>query len=288
MSFGPILAATIVTADVEKAERTYRAGLGLTVITSGRLPAAIATAWGAPDLADARWIGLASSSEGLGGLRLVEVPDPPVDALPLASLGWGATEISIIDVDARAAAMTAAGFRVVSPPRPLGSDAQIRAAQFAGPDGEAIYVTDVRAYQGPFEVRRAEHPVEGCFIAVLAAADLEAARDFYETGYGTHRVTDRPVLVPALTKQLGLAEGEMVRISSQQLSGGCLLEIDAYPAGTPERPRASGLPAGVAMMTFSAPVVGPGGPAIWPYRGRPVKVVRGVAGELIELVGHPA
>jgi catechol 2,3-dioxygenase-like lactoylglutathione lyase family enzyme len=285
MSLGPILAATIVTADVDKAERVYRAGLGLMVIASGRLSAAIAAAWGAPDLAGARWIGLASTSEGLGGLRLVEVPDRPADALPLASLGWAATEISVIDVDGRAATMDKAGFRVISPPLPLGSNSQIRAAQFAGPDGEAIYVTDVRAYEGPFEVRHAEHPVEGCFIAVLAAADLDAARHFYETGYGTRRVTDRPVVVPCLTKQLALADGEMVRISSQQLDGGCLLEIDAYPPRTPPRPRASGLPAGVAMMTFAGPADGPAGPAEWPYRGRPTQTVRGAAGELIELVG---
>ncbi len=286
MSLGPILAATLVTADIDKAERTYRAGLGLTVIESGRIPDEIATAWGAPDLTGARWIGLASSDEGLGGLRLVDVPDPPPDALPLASLGWGATEISVIDVDGRAAKMSKAGFRVISPPRPLGSNPQIRAAQFAGPDGEVIYVTDVRAYEGPFEVRRAERPVEGCFIAVLATADLEAARHFYEAGYGTRRVTDRPVVVPALTKQLGLAEGEMVRISSQQLAGNCLLEIDAYPVGTPARPRASGLPAGVAMMTFAGPAKGPAGPAEWPYRGRALEVVRGAAGELVEVVGQ--
>ncbi len=285
MSLGPILAATIATADIDKAERIYRAGLGLMVIASGRLPASVAGAWGAPELTGARWIGLGSSDEGLGGLRLVEVPGLPADALPLASLGWAATEISVIDVDGRAATMSKAGFSVISPPRPLGSNAQIRAAQFAGPDGEAIYVTDVRAYEGPFEVRRAVHPVEGCFIAVLATADLEAARHFYEAGYGTRRVTDRPVMVPALTKQLGLADGEMVRISSQQLDGGCLLEIDAYPPQTPPRPRAGGLPAGVAVMTFAGPASGPPGPAGWPYRGRPVETVRGAAGELIELVG---
>jgi catechol 2,3-dioxygenase-like lactoylglutathione lyase family enzyme len=286
MSLGPIIAATIATADIERAAEVYRAGMGLGVFASGHLCASAASAWGTPDLAGARWIGLNSGGDELGALRLVEVPDLPADPLPLASLGWAATEISVIDVDARASAMADAGFEVLSPPLPLGSNPNIRAAQFAGPDREAIYVTDLRSYQGVFDVRRATRPVDRCFIAVLAAGDLEAARDFYETTYGTCRVTDRPVIVPALTRQLRLAEGEQVRISSQQIDEGCLIEIDAYPVGTPERAKAGGLPAGVAMMSFSGGARGPCGPDDWPYRGRPVDVVRGAAGELIEVIGE--
>ena len=286
MSFGPIIAATIATADIDRSAAVYEAGMGLTPFASGRLAASIAASWGVPALAGARWAGLGSGGDELGGLRLVEVADLPADPLPLASLGWAATEISVMDVDARAAAMQAAGFEVLSPPLPLGSNPQIRAAQFAGPDREAIYVTDLRSYQGVFDIRRATRPVDRCFIAVLAAGDLEAARAFYEETYGTRRVTDRPVVVPALTRQLRLAEGETVRISSQQIDEGCLIEIDGYPHGTPPRPTAGGFPAGVAMMSFAGPAKGEPGPADWPYRSRRVDHIRGAAGELIEVIGE--
>jgi catechol 2,3-dioxygenase-like lactoylglutathione lyase family enzyme len=288
MSLGPILAATIAAADLDRATRLYTAGLGLAVMEAGRVPASLAEAWGAPALAGARWVGLGGGGDPIGGLRLVELGEAIPDGHSLASLGWAAAEISVIDVDARAAAMTRSGFRLLGAPRPLGSNPLIKAAQLAGPGGEVLYVTDVRAYEGPLELRRAERPVDRCFIAVVATADLEATRDRYETGFGTRRVSDRPVVVPVLTASLHLAEGATVRISSQQLQGDCLVEIDAYPPATPARPRVKGLPVGVAMMTLAGPAVGSPGPHAWPYGGRPLEVRRGAAGELIELVGAPS
>jgi catechol 2,3-dioxygenase-like lactoylglutathione lyase family enzyme len=288
MSFGPILAATVATGDLDHAIRCYTAGLGLSVIDGGEVSAALAAAWGAGDLAGARWAGLAGGGDEIGGLRLVETGGPAVDALPLASLGWAAAELSVAGVDHRVRVMTEAGFRVLGAPRPLGSNPDIRAAQLAGPDGEALYITDVSAHDGAVALRRATRPVDRCFIAVLASADLEAARGCYEGTFGTRRVSDRQVGIPVLTARLGLAPGETVRISSQQLAGDCLIEIDAYPPATPPRPMRRGLAAGVAMMTFAGPANGPPGPAAWPYRGRPTEMRRGGAGELIELVGAAA
>lgn len=283
---GPILAATIATTDLGRAVAAYGAGLGFRPVADGTVPAALARAWGAADLAGARWSLLAPDGQASpGALRLVTVPGPRRDARPLSSLGWAAAELSVADPDSLIPDLEGAGFRVLGPCRPLGSNPAIRAMQVAGPDGEVLYLTDIRAYDGALDLYRAERPVDRCFIAVLAAPDLDAARGWYEARFSVDRVSDRQVPVPVLTSAWGQGSDQAVRISSLQLAGGCLIETDGYPSETPPRPRSGGLPLGIAAMSFLTD--GAGGTPIDmpPYDGRPVAVHRGAAGELIELVG---
>ena len=152
------------------------------------------------------------------------------------------------------------------------------------PAGAALYLTDVSAYDGALDLHGADHASRRCFIAVLASLDLEADRDWL-VGQGIGRIaTDRGVGVPVLQDTLGLDAAETVRISSLQLAGGCLIEIDAYPQRAAPRPTASGWPTGVAMVTLRAP--GVEGEALdeAPYRGRRARIDRLPGGALLERV----
>lgn len=283
---GPILSATVSVPDLDAAADAYGRWLSLEPVARGRLGDAVATAWGSPAAAGRRTVTMAPPAGGPGGIRLVETDAPPPP--PLATPGWAAAELAVIDVPAIARRLEGGPFRVLGPPRPLGSNPDILAMQVAGPGGEALYLTDLRAYSGAFRLAKARTPVDRTFIAVLAAPDLEAARAIYERRLGAVRVTDRPVAVPVLSAAMDLPATAEHRISTLQIAGECAVEIDQLPPGRPARPvGADGLAGGVVAMTFAVPAIdgpslrGPDGP---PYEGRPFAVLTGAAGERIELV----
>lgn len=266
---GPILCMTIATPDLAQSAEACARAFGARQVAGGTIDAAMAAHWQAPALAGRAWALLS------GGLRLVETA--PADTAPLASLGWAAAEISVMDADAVVARACAAGFRPLGAVRQLGSTPAIRAGQIAGPEGAAFYVTDVSGYTGALDLSGATGD-GACFIAVLASGDLEADRAWLETNGIGRRVTDRDVAVPVLRDTLGVPS---LRLSSLQLAGGCLIEIDGYPAATPPRATALGLPAGVAMLTLRGPVEGSARPE---HGGRAARVDRLPGGALLERV----
>ncbi len=284
ISAGPILWITLSTPDLDASLWAWDAGLGLTVQERGIVSGTLAGAYGAPALSGARWALLGGR---LGGIRLIETEAGADDDAPLASLGWAAAELSVADADAACGRAVRAGFGLLGAPRPLGSNPAIRAGQVAPPGGGALYLTDIRAYDGPLDLWRAGRAVDRAFIAVLATGEMEPDRDWLEAGGVGKKVTDRPVAVPVLQHSLGLAADATIRISSLQLAGGCLIEIDAYPDGTPDRAARGGWPAGVAMVTLATAAPPPGGQprAEPPYDGRAAQVDRLPGGAMLERVG---
>lgn len=284
-AIGPLIAATIVTGDLDRASTAYRTGLGLRLVAEGRIGDQVAALWQTPTLADARWSLLATDRNGCGGLRLVEVPGATPVFEPLTSLGWAAAELSVIEPERLLEPLRRAGFQLLGKPRALGSNPAIRAMQIAGRDGEVLYLTDVRAYDGPMSVYRATRPVDRMFIAVLACRNVETARGFYEHRFAADRVSDRAVDVPVLRQAMDLPDDAVIRISSVQISGDCLIEFDQYPAVSHERPMKAGMPCGVAMITARAEAVDGSPIDMPPYDGAPAQMIRGREGEWIELIG---
>jgi len=281
---GPILHATIACRDLDRSLAAYRSLLGWPICDAGAISGAVAGFWRCPDLAGARWAMLGPDETALGCIRLVEIgaASPPV---PLTTTGWAAAELSCADLDGLAATAPMAGFRVLGAPAPLGSNPAIRAMQLAGPDGEVLYLTDIRSYDGALDLYRAGRAADRVFIAVLASTDLEAARGFYENRYAAPRISDCEVAVPVLRAAQGLGGSATHRISSLQLAGSCLIECDGYPAASAPRGRARGLPLGVAMITAAGPA-GAAGRVLddAPYGGAAAVLATGAAGEWLEIV----
>jgi len=275
---GPILCVTIATPDLDRSLTAYMSAFGLTCSARGVIDADLATLWQAPSLSARRWALLSRHGSRTCGLRLVETD--AARPAPLASLGWAAAEMSVTDADSAQLRACAAGFTQLGKVRQLGSTPAIRAGQVAGPEGAAVYITDVAAYGGALDLSAATGD-GACFIAVLATADLEADRDWLERHGIGQRVTDREVAVPVLQDTTG---AETTRISSLQLAGGCLIEIDRYPAPTPVRDTSLGWPAGVAMLTLLTPGIDGTPRPEAPYHGRETRVDRLPGGALLERV----
>lgn len=281
---------TLGAPDLGSACSAYSSALGFEQVASGEVGADQAALWGAPQLAGKPWALLAPAGAdpaAPGALRIVGGVPHAGKGAALATLGWAAAELSVADADAHFADSLDAGFAPLGAPRALGSNPAIRAGQVEGPGGEALYLTDVRAYDGPLDLWRAGSSGAGrCFIAVLATDDLEADRAWLEEQGIGQRISDRAVPVPVLRSTLGLGEEEVIRISSLQLAGGCLIEIDAYPAGTPRRATDGGWPRGVAMLSIADPrATGPSRPEP-PYLGAAVQVDTLPGGALLERIAR--
>ena len=187
---------------------------------------------------------------GVGGLLVVESEGT---VAPLRTVGWAAAELSTMGLDNICARAAKLGFSIIGPPRTLGSTATIAACQIVDPGGAGLYCSDVRQYAGKARIPKATQEIDRMFIAVLASADLETTRAWYAARFGTTPISDHAVPIPILTEAWASPPDTRWRISSQQLDGDCLVEIDQYPPTTTPRERnAAGLAGGIAAVGFVA------------------------------------
>jgi len=120
-------------------------------------------------------------------IRLVECESHGDPFRPLRHYGWAALEITIRDADALFAGLTASPFEIIGPPRPLEGMAAIYPGQVVGPDGEVLYLNEVRSDLSDYDLPRADSFVDHIFIVVLAARDLESSLAFYESALAFER-----------------------------------------------------------------------------------------------------
>ena len=115
---------------------------------------------------------------------------------------------------------------------------------------------------------------------MLGAPDLPDALQFYQTRFGN---TSSPI-----------REWPSLKLAVVPLKDGTKIEVDHLGAQTPRRVRPEGgLPTGLAVVTFECSqldalrdrfVSHPTRTALEPHPGRRSVTVRGVAGELLELL----
>lgn len=275
---GPPRAGTIVTPDADAGIAAYRDALDLRVVGDAPLPVALAAAWGKPALAGRRLVvmGADPADPSTHWLRLLEVPGAPI-LPPMRRGGWLALEVLVRDVQALGRRLEGGPFRILGVPRPLSVSDAIWAMQVAGPAGETLYLTEVRAPAPPFELpMNARCTAERLFIPVLSAPDRDAALAWYAARAGGSglRFESR---VSALSRALGLDPEHRRAVATLALAGQSVIEIDEVPEHPAPEPVVEGLPAGLAMVSLHT-AVPPAGPAL----------EAGPAGEWIEWLPHPA
>lgn len=286
---GPPRCGTVVVADAGPTLAAYRDALDLQVVSDAPLPAAVAAAWGKPALAGRRLVvlGADSADPATHWLRVLELPGAVAPA-PMRERGWLALEVLVRDVQALGRRLAGGPLRVLGEPRPLSVSDDIWAMQVAGPAGETLYLTEVRAQVPPFELpMRARFTAERLFIPVLSAPSRDAALDWYAARSGGTglRFDSR---VSALSRQLGLDPESRRAVATLQLGGRSVIEIDEVPEHPQPAAAGHGLPAGLAMVSLWAQPDGAPAPAwravaddgAWPA-GR-VALEQGAAGEWIE------
>ncbi|WP_426168213.1 VOC family protein [Sandarakinorhabdus sp. DWP1-3-1] len=291
---GRIKCGTIAAADYDATLADYTGVLGLSVIEEGPVAAGLAAAWGAPALAGRRGALLRHADARPGFLRLVESTPTP-GYRPLRSHGWAAYEHTVADCDALFAAVQDSGFTVIGAPKLVPGFDNFIPFQVTGRNGEVLYLNQVlKAGMAELDLPMTTAAVDHMFIAILAAPDREAALAFHRDALGFTIGETWSIPYSVINASFGLPDDTITAMTMTRTGRMPACEIDQYPAAATPRAGPPGeLPPGNAMVSFitasldavTAPFLAT--PARHDgalYAGRRSAVVRGAAGELIELI----
>jgi hypothetical protein len=288
-----IVAVTLSAPDLDAVEAAWVGSLDYRVAARGSVPKSLALAWGAASAAGRRYLLLQPASGAAVYLRVVESPPTPGYAV-MKTHGWNSNEILTQDADAIAKRLEGSAFRIVGPPRPLGTNPELRAMQAIGPAGELIYLTRIPASGAQIIRTPATSFVDRTFIVVLGGPDMKAMQRFYRERLKLEVTEPVPAEIRVLNDALGLPAHTATPLALVKVSDGFAIELDEYPASTTPRPvRPEDLPPGIAMVSFAVDrleglelpwIVAPGTRHEAPYEGARSALLRGAAGELIELI----
>lgn len=292
------MSATLNVRSVAETAQRYTQWLDFVPVEEGLLPRDLAQAWGTPAMAGRRYAVLCCASGLESYLRLVE-GDPVADYRPLRSHGWAAMEVCVQDVLAVHARLREPGspFEIIGPPKTNDSLPVIHPMQVQGPDGEIVYLTEIKQGGPGSGLPAAQAPIDHFFIAVLGCADHAASGDWYARQVGVTVSAPITLIYRMLNRAYGFAEDRQHILTTADRDGHLFLELDQYPDEAVERPSVEGqLPPGWALCSMacadldavpgpwlSAPAVRQG--AI--YGGRRVGVLRAPGGERLELIERP-
>ncbi len=293
MTHGQILGGTATTPDLDGALADYRDTLGLSLVEQGHLPPDLAASWGTSASAGSRYAVLQPTSGAPSFLRLVEQP-VPADFVPVRTYGWAAFEITVQDVYGWHRKIAGSGFEVVGVPKEIPGLPYFVAMQMLGRGKEMIYLNEVRSNTPTSDLPPAQSLVDHMFIVILACADRPAVLDWYRDRLRLEIGVDYTIPYTMISNAFGLPDDHLSTITMVQSGRMPIVEVDGYPdeatarGGDPHR-----LPAGNAMVTLAvddldalhlgwiAPPVARDGSL---YGGCRAATVRGLAGELLELV----
>lgn len=289
-----ILIITLTAPDLAAVDHAYTQSLGYEIVERGRISEDLALAWGAKAEKGRDYLLMRPASKEPVYLRFVQ--SKPVDGYAaMKTFGWNAIEMLAQDPDelARRLRASPSGFRIVGEPRPLGPNSPIRAMQVVGPAEEVLYLTHPGGAAAA-SLGTAASFVDRPFIVILGGADLPAIQHFYNENFGTPIGKLTTTRITVLNKAYGLDIETTHPLGMARISPRFSLELDGYPAAATPRahPRGS-LPPGIAVVGFEVESLEPFRSKLIapprkitqaPYNGSRVGVMRGAAGELIELV----
>ena len=293
MKHGTIICGTVTTPDLDAALGDYRDKLGLNVVEAGAVAADLAAGWGTAASAGTRYALLRPTSGAESFVRLVEAPIP-ADFVPTRTYGWAAFEITVQDVFGWPTRLADSGFDIVGDPREIPGLPYFVAMQMLGRGREMIYLNEVRSNTPTSDLPPAASPVDHIFIVILACQDRPRVLDWYRDRLRLDIGSDYTIPYTMISKAFGLPADHLSTITMVQNGRLPIVEVDGYPdAATPRPGPLDRLPAGNAMVTLAvddldaldlawiAPPTFYHGPL---YDGRRAATVRGLAGELLELV----
>jgi catechol 2,3-dioxygenase-like lactoylglutathione lyase family enzyme len=288
-----IIAVTLIVPDLGAIERAYGAYLGYQVVERGSLPSEVAALWNASALAGREYMVMRPASGAAVYLRVVQ-QDPVDGYAAMKTLGWNSNEILVQDTYAIRGKLEGSPFEVIGEPKGLSMNPEIVAMQALGPAGELIYLTRIPEGKSLFNLGSARSFVDRTFIVVLGGHDMQAMRRFYAETLRMPVTEAAPSTISVLARAWDLPAETQFPLAIVRFPQDFLIELDAYPATATPRPRREGeLPPGIAMVTFQAAdldaiaadfVTPPRRIDAFPYAGRRAALLRGAAGELIELI----
>ena len=246
-------AATLTVADLNQSVSHYANYFDHRVVEEGFIADDLAASWSAPGAAGRPCAVLEPSSGAEIYIRLIEQPPHP-DFAPLRSYGWAAIEICVEDVLKANDRVTDSPFEIIGPPREIDGLPAIYPMQVKGPDGEIVYMTQIREDLPAFDLPRAGAPIDKLFILVMACSDLDASLDWMEKNVGVEKGRDMEIVYTMLAGAFGTPMDELHRIATMVHARDVFLELDQYPKAATARPRHDGmLPPACAIGTLWTP-----------------------------------
>lgn len=289
-------AATLSVADAEATAARYEHWLDYRLCERGTVSADLAIGWGAPRAAGRPCIVMQAASAEPVYLRFVEgAPQPGFR--PLTTYGWAAIELCVADTLGVHARLLDSPFTVIGPPRELDGLPTIFPMQVLGPDGEAVFLTQIRGDLPEYDLPRARTLIDRLFIAVLGCSDMRSSAHWFQSALGIRTGRELELIYTVLSEALGLPRDQRHRLATGVDGRDCFLELDQYPPQAGPRPcAAQDLPPGIALATlYHRDLRQVGASWITPpraqngllYGGQPSGTVRTPEGTLVELVQWP-
>ena len=273
---------TFTSPNLDYVESRYEQYLGYEVRAEGIISEELAKSWGAPNTEGRRYLLLGPESGDRTYLRVIEAPATETSVKPIHTYGWTTAEIIVRDAYTLSARLKNSPFEEETANRVIRLNFTDHITNFrvVGPDGEAMYLSQIDGEVPNLPLNKAESFVDEIIMTVNTSKDPSAAREFYE------KLFNVPALAP-----FGVGER---KLNIVPLPEGCLVEIDPPADDTAERPVARGeLPPGMAMTTYYMESLDRDdvefikAPRIYeeaPYVRRRAATIRGPSGELIELI----
>lgn len=293
LKHGRIAGGVISTPDLSGAIADYNGRLGLTLVEQGTIDADLAASWGTPKSAGARYAMLQPASGADCFLRLVEAP-LPADFTPSRTYGWAAYELTVQDVFGWPDRLEGSGFDIVGPPKALEGLPYFIPMQVTGRGREMIYLNEVAENTPTSDLPKAGSLTDHIFIVILATPDREASLTWFERTLKLDISSSYTLAYSMINNAFDLGSDYRTTITMVQKGRLPIIEVDDYPdAATVRQGDPAMLPPGNALVTlavddldaldapFIAAPVARDGPL---YGGRRAATVRGLAGELIELL----
>jgi catechol 2,3-dioxygenase-like lactoylglutathione lyase family enzyme len=290
-------AATLTVANLARSEALYRDWLYYDSVEEGVISADLAASWGAPASVGKPYVVMQPKSGAEIYLRFVE-DDAHPDYQPLKTYGWAAIEICVEDVLKVNERMLESPFEIIGPPRELDGMPAIFPMQVQGPDGEIVYLTQIRSDLEAYDLPRATSLIDRQFIHVCAVSDLTGSLNWCQDKLGLSFGRDMAIVYTMLANAFGVPYENKFTIATLTHERDVFYEFDQLPPAACARPAwKERLPQGVAISTIIVPdfehrvaahsnwLIAPPAKRDGPiYKGKRAATMRGPDGILFELV----
>lgn len=286
-AIGPILMSTIFSRNPEASIQAWCQYLGQNIHSEAKITIEQAENLGSHRLAGQTSIWLANKV-GEPWLNIIQSPDDHQN-IPFKNHGWLSLEIAVSDVDALYEKIKESPFEVIGLPANLDVSDDIRAMQAVGLDGEVLYLTEVKAPVPPFEIPMARCEVDRLFIAVGTVPNRDEAVQTYEQfdGVKTYAFDTK---ITVINRALGFEIDRKHPIATFQLNGSNMVELDEVADMSTPLADASNPPNGIAIISFAVKSLPSNAQAYeipnGPFKSKKACLIRGTAGEFMELIEH--
>lgn len=246
-------AATLTVSDISRSRTLYCDWLDYSCVEEGVISPELAQSWDAPKTAGHPYCVLQPTSGAAVYIRLIEQPTV-TSYVPLRSYGWAAIEICNQDTLTVNARMERSPFEIIGPPKELDGMPAIFPMQVKGPDGEIVYLTEIRDNLPAYDLPRAESLIDKLFILVMACSDMEASGTWLETHLLIEKGRSMEIIYSMINKAFALPADTKHALATLKHGRDVFLEIDEYPKEAVVRPQHGGmLPPCAAIGSFIHP-----------------------------------